>query len=214
MMFHSKSFKLGLVGVFALAIMIAALVALSPIAGVANAQEITVTVPSITGTTTIQPSQNYTLTASGFGANETVELLFDNTRLSIGQADGSGGYAAGVKIPGNVPDGNYSLKAKAGNVEASYTADLDPILSTSISQGGVGNTMVIDGAGWAASEVVTLTFQDVITCNGSGSTNESLGTATAARTGQVHKSSTIPSVNAGSYYVCGTGATSGETTTY
>ena len=178
--------------------------------------DFTVTAPEITGTTTLYPSQNYVLTATGYGAGELVELLINGTRLSRGAANGSGQYTATVKIPNTIPyTTNVTMKSRgATGVEATYTAAIKPGLVLSVVRGAAGNSFPVQGFSFGRGETYTVTFvsaydlEDSDCIDDEAVVSTTLKTGTTTQIGSFSFVATVPSVPAGTYYVVAVGSSS------
>lgn len=182
----------------------------------AKADGIVVTSAALTASaSTVYPSQNYVLTATGFVAGEPVEFLASNTRLATGVADGSGQVTATVKIPSEFVKQTLALKARnaGGITQVTTTVTLDPGLVVSVSAGSGGAPLQVQGFAFSAGEAFTATFVTSYTNSGtcilSGSAvSTTLGTGTTSKLGSFSVNAAIPNVPAGQYYVVAVGASS------
>jgi hypothetical protein len=152
---------------------------------------------------------------TGFVSGEQVELLINDIRLAWGRADAGGQYTDTVKIPARIPFGDVTVKAKGkGTNEGSYTAALNPGLSPSTDQGGVGTPLIVYGHAFSVTEVYTVTFVDAYNvgepdCIDAGATvSETLGTGTTTSVGSFKLDTTVPDVVSGTYYVVAVGENS------
>lgn len=164
------------------------------------AADFTVSSPTVTGTTTIQPLQSYVVTATGFAPGDQVEMLLGSSPLGRKAAGVDGSLTQTVAIPGDLVFGDYAFVARnQAGITASLAISLSPYIQTSVDHGYPGAGFRIEGFGFAASEVITASlFED------SGCVTETVifGVPRSNRFGTFGMRATLPAViTAGTYYV-------------
>lgn len=185
--------------------------------------DFTVTSPGIAiSSTTVYPSQNYLMTATGFSPAENVELAINGIRLAYGVANGSGQYTSSVKIPTNIPKGTVTFRAKNDSSQAitTTTGTLNPVLIVSTSRGSAGAAVKVQGFGFSVTEAFTVGFTSnydaaVSTCfEAGGAVSTTLTTGTTSVVGSFNANATVPNVANGTYYFTGRGASSATCARY
>jgi len=141
-----------------------------------------VTVPAasvVIAPTTGPPGTAITVSGSGFGANELIDVYFDATPMTLAVADGSGSFAgAQIFVPSGAPPGSHTVVAvgrqstRAGQVSFTVTPPAAPALSLTPTSGAPKSKIVLSGSGFGANESVDLYFDTadlaLVTTNGSG----------------------------------------------
>jgi hypothetical protein len=212
---------------FALSLfMLAGVIGTLPEAKAVPARDFVVTTAVITAPVTVQPTQQYVITATGFQANERAELYFQKVGEAAPgikltppntTADGTGQLVFTATIPDRFPQGAAWIRAKnvSGSLNQTATTTLNPYLKLDTASGAIGSPLSGRGLSFAASEVYTVTFTDDATgaasadCVGGGATEqETLQVATTTNIGSFVFNSSVPDVPPGTYKVVAVGAIS------
>src|SRR2546423_9815230 len=75
------------------------------------------------------PSSNTTAAGTGFGANESVQILFDSTNVGTATTSSAGAFTKVVQVPGNASPGAHTVQAtgltSGINVSQTFTVRTD-----------------------------------------------------------------------------------------
>lgn len=150
-----------------------------------------------------QVGANITANGSGFQPNETVDVTFNGQDVGSPTATGQGTWSLAFSVP-SFAAGQYGVLAKGrasgDSASASFTINQGgTTLTFDPAQAAPGAQLTVNGTGFRAGEMVTLTF------NGA-----EVGTATANTGGDVTWTFTVPaSLSPGQFGVTATGDSSG-----
>ena len=120
------------------------------------------------------------ITGSGFTASTGYAVKFGTTTVVLLSCDGSGGFSTSFPVPAKAR-GQYAITVTtdAGPPDTSNapTFTITPKITLSPSSGGVGDTVTVDGTGFAASSSsVTIYFDSTsvktVTTDANGSFND------------------------------------------
>ena len=139
------------------------------------------TVTGITLTPTLgQVGDTVTIVGSGFTASQVVTVTFDAVAVATTPASVItnilGSFSATFTVPEGAK-GSRTVRAQTLLESATATYTISPKLTVTPVTGGVGDQVTVSGTGFAASQVVTVTFDAVavtttpatVTTNTSGS---------------------------------------------
>lgn len=137
------------------------------------------------------------ITGTGFAADDTMDILFDNVVQSgaTASADANGSFSATMTIP-VASRGSHTIKARDDNFN-SATATLTighNITATPSNNLKAGDTLTINGNGFDANKTMTITW------NGAAIAT-SPATVTSSAAGVFTATVTIPGTSAGNYTV-------------
>jgi hypothetical protein len=165
--------------------------------GVATAAAASVSLSPATGS----PRSNVTANGANFGGNEPVDLFWDTSTTSGGNAtaSGSGGVAVSAQVP-LLPAGAHTvtLTGRTSGKSATATYTVVQGLEVSPTSGGGGTTVTVKGRGWAANASVRVYWNRSTTRTGTR-----VCTLTASATGTFTCTFTAPNSPAGAYPVVG-----------
>jgi len=150
-----------------------------------------------------------TITGSGFAANDSIDILFDDVVQSTATAtsDDKGSFSAVMTIPA-ASRGEHTVKARDDNFN-SATATLTighKIDVTPTGERVVGNTLTIEGNGFDANKTMTITW-------GGSAIATNPATVTTNSSGAFSANITIPGTQAGNYTVTVSDSTNVATAT-
>ncbi len=149
-----------------------------------------------------------TLSAYGFGPNETVNIYWNNdTTPVLVTSTNAIGYVASATIivPADAVPGVYTLTAIGQKTQFTNTNTFTvvaPGFNLSISSGPVGVSVRVSGQGYAPNEVVKILWN----YTGPG-TGTNVATMTAGSSGIISASFIVPTESIGTYTVAAIGAT-------
>ncbi len=139
------------------------------------------TVTGITLTPTLgQVGDTVTIVGSGFTGSQVVTVTFDAVAVATTPASVItnilGSFSATFTVPEGAK-GSHTVRAQTLLESATATYTISPKLTVTPVTGGVGDQVTVSGTGFAASQVVTVTFDAVavtttpatVTTNTSGS---------------------------------------------
>ena len=153
-----------------------------------------------TATLTLKPdkgdvNRSETVTGSGYPDSATVTIKFGTTVVATTTSSSSGAISTAFKIP-QATAGSKTVTATVGKtVDATATFTVVSHFSLKPTKGKVGRSVSGTGTGFAASSMVTITFNGV-----------SIGTEKSNSTGGFAIKFTVPDDSAGSYSVVATDA--------
>ncbi len=106
-----------------------------------------------------------TVSGSGFTADSSAQILFDDSSAGSSVSIGSTGNMPNTVI--TIPDarsGSHTISARdsSGTVAPSLTYTVSPKMTVSSVSGGVGDQVVLSGNGFAASQSLGVYFDSVI----------------------------------------------------
>ena len=111
------------------------------------------------------PTDTISVSGTGFGAEHTIDILFETYVVSTGETNEDGSFDASFEVP-DVDEGSYNLKVddKHGHsVETDFTVNIAtevnvaPVTSQT-SPGYVGMDVTISGVGFEPSRPITVTY--------------------------------------------------------
>lgn len=125
-----------------------------------------------------EPGASITVTGSGFGANESgITVNLDLAPVASGiSANSEGSWSASFPLP-SLPTGSYNLLASGSQTSATSVSEISVAiradLNLDITSGPPGTTLTVRGAGFKASERVTVTVgpgtaNTTVAANGEG----------------------------------------------
>jgi hypothetical protein len=159
------------------------------------------------------PSQALTLSGVNLGASEAVSLYWDGTSgtaLTGTRTDATGAFTTNTKVPLST-GGAHSFIAvgQSSGIAVSVALQVVPILALSQETAVAGATVRTQGAGFGASELVTVYW-------GSPTHGSVLGATTTSTRGffgiagsSTAVTFTVPAVSPATYRVCAKGQSSG-----
>jgi hypothetical protein len=114
-----------------------------------------------------------TVTGSGFYPSSSVTIYFDSTAVVTTTTTSSGTFSSVINIPSSYR-GAHSVTANDGyGASSAITFTILPKVTITPTLAAVGDQITISGTGFAASQSVTIYFDDTST---SSATTDSLGT--------------------------------------
>jgi hypothetical protein len=111
------------------------------------------------------PADTISVSGTGFGAEHTIDILFETYVVDTGETNEDGSFDASFEVP-DVDEGSYNLKVddKHGHsVETDFTVNIAtevnvaPVTSQT-SPGYVGMDVTISGVGFEPSHPITITY--------------------------------------------------------
>jgi outer membrane protein assembly factor BamB len=126
------------------------------------------------------PGTPITVSGSGFGGGEVVDVYFDATPLALAVADGNGGFGGIViYVPANAAPGPHTVSAlgrlssRAAQTGFAVTAPPAPQTTLTPTSGPPKSRITVAGSGFGPNESLDLHFDTtdlaLVTTNGNGS---------------------------------------------
>lgn len=172
------------------------------------AKVFSVTVQALAGSATVLPGSTYALTATGFTPKDKLTLTLGAVGLANGTVDDNGQALFSVKIPATLTFAEYAMTVRnQASVSATYAAQLNPSLATSVNRTYRGGVVRIDGLGFTAVETVTFQLNDAANCT---TPAHILGASKSTTKGAISVNVTVPltMTAAATYSVAAIGTTS------
>ena len=108
------------------------------------------------------PGSTVSVSGAGFGKSEKITISFDSTTLPAAPTTNSSGSFGPVSItvPAAVVGGSHTISAKGGSTGklAKAVFTVTPTIALSPASGPPGSAVQVSGAGFGASEKVTISF--------------------------------------------------------
>jgi len=148
--------------------------------------------------TTGNVGDNVNVSGSGFQANESISITFDNVPVKTVSTDSDGTFTDSFIVPIRVAD-TYTVRVDDGTnmAEADFsistTASISPVTSTA-SPGHVGSELAVSGVGFTPGGTVTVTYDD----------DTQLATASVDSNGTFSATFTVPTSSAGEHKIIAT----------
>lgn len=124
-----------------------------------------------------------TISGNGFEASSSVDILFDNVVVGTTTALANGTLASGSTIV--IPEGTKGTHTIKGvdsvGPSAVINFTITPKITLVPAEGGVGDTVVITGSGFAAGDSMDILFDDVVQ-TGVTATSDAKGSFSAVMT--------------------------------
>jgi hypothetical protein len=143
----------------------------------------------------------FTVSGTGFNASSIVTIYFDIASVGTATTNASGAFSGATFTVPESYRGTHAVKGTAAGGDSpgvSFTT-LQKITVTPAS-GGVGDTVTINGTGFAASSGVTIYFDDVSVGNATTNANGSFTNSTFVIPPSSRGSHTIKAQDAGGNY--------------
>ncbi len=126
----------------------------------------------------IAPGKKIRINAAGYGANERVQIFWDNrtTSSSSGAANAYGVASFLVTVPA-LPGGAHTIKVKGATTGRSKTLSFTVVQGITISPtSGVGGTpIIVTGKGWTPGQTVHFYWNRTSTSSGSRLCSKTVG---------------------------------------
>jgi len=163
--------------------------------------------------TTVSPTQappgdTVTISGTGFGNRDDVDIAFCNVDFeSVTETDSSGSFSIDLEVP-DVSEGIYFVivEDESGNeadtinftVEENFTLSVSPVTSTT-APGHIGMDVTVSGTAFKPSSQITISYP---------TTAQTLATTTSNASGNFTASFSIPVSEAGSHTITASDGTS------
>lgn len=106
-------------------------------------------------------SSNVTVSGTGFAAASGITIYFDDSETAAATTDGNGSFTQQITVPES-KNGSHDIKAVDTSANETTTTKFITKQNMSLlpASGTAGEQVTISGTGFAASEDVTITFND------------------------------------------------------
>ena len=152
---------------------------------------------TVTPTMTMDKTQGIagttvTLTGKGFAGGTAITAVFGTTAITLTPAvtDATGGFTSSFVVPA-MATGAYAVQVTAGTTVSANFTIADASIELNVSEGQVGDTIIVTGANFGAGSNIILTIDGVAIPN--------IGTVTAGNNGAFTAPFSIPTVAGGAH---------------
>ena len=101
--------------------------------------------------------QDLSISGSGFKANATVTIEYDNIAMTTAQADATGSFTASIKLPAGTP-GVHQVTATDGTNNYSFEVTLQPAAVLDKTKGYLGTQVTLTGDAFKPGNPLTITY--------------------------------------------------------
>lgn len=152
------------------------------------------------------PGTSVSFSGSGFGANQAISITFNSVAVTTSPAaitsSQDGSFAGSFAVPG-VAAGTYAVAVSDGTYSYSLNFTIVATTNLSVVSGDVGEEITMQGSGFAANAVLTITYDTI-----------QVATGTVAADGSFSIAFTAPASAGGEHTLTATDGVNSQTATF